>query len=267
MLVHQDGQAQAPHLGDPLERAGIIFMVAGDEIDAVTGAQSRQWRSMRGEALHAAIDQVARHGNGVGVERIDLVDDGVQISALDGRADVHVRDLRDRVTVQRPRQVADRHIDVHDARDAARIGVADHRHAQRHQRNGQRTDVGKLLRHRAEDRQDEQHEVAQHGRHQQRRKQAHRQQAGPRHRIGPAPPAQRRRHQPHRHQRAEQTEQQDRGDGAAEPQGEIGQQAHADIHQQQDRQGEDDEEASAWAHGVGTWKAISVHGAYARTCK
>ena len=249
VFVHEHRQAQAPHLGDPLQRAGIIFVVAGDEEHAVARLQARQRFGMHGQALHAAIDQVAGDGDGVGAELVDLVDDRVQVGPLDGRADVDVRDLGDGIAVQFGRQVPDRHVDLHHPRHPPRIDVADHGHGQRHQRHGQRAAVGNRRRQRAEGQQRQQHQVAQQGGDQQRREQAHRQQAEPGDQVRPAPPAQRGRHQADRHQRADQAQQED-GEGiAGQRQPEVGQQAHADIDQQQYQQGEDDDEASARAHG------------------
>ncbi len=182
-------------------------MVAGHEIHAIARAQAAQWFRVRRQALHAAVDQVARDGNRVRFQRVDLVDNGIQVGAFDGRAHVHVRNLRDRVAVQRCRQVADRHVHLHDARDPARVGIADQRHRQRDHWHRQRADVQHRGGDCANDHQRQQHQVAQHRRHQQRREQAHRQQADPGHGIGPAAPAHRGRHQPDRHQDAQQAQQ------------------------------------------------------------
>jgi hypothetical protein len=46
-----------------------------------------------GQLAHAAIDQVAGDGHHVGLQGVDLVDDGLQIGRLDGGADVDVADL------------------------------------------------------------------------------------------------------------------------------------------------------------------------------
>jgi hypothetical protein len=99
---------------------------------------------------------------------------------------VNIADLHDREAIERARQIVDRHVDRHDARAAPRIDEADGRRQQREQRHRSRAidlplcDVNRLRRERTDDQHDEQHQLACERQHEQRRKEAERQQACPR---------------------------------------------------------------------------------------
>ena len=90
MLVHQHRQAEPADFGDPGRGIRIVFMIAGDEISAVARFQIGQRRGVRRKLHDAAIDQVARHGDHVRIQRIDHVYDGLQVAALDRRSDMDV---------------------------------------------------------------------------------------------------------------------------------------------------------------------------------
>ena len=189
---------------------------------------------------HAAIDQVARDGDEVDVEAVDLVDDALQVVALDRGPDVQVADLRDEEAFERRRQVTQRHVDGLHARRAARVPEAHERDRERRDRRGHRaaTDpVGAERRAAREmhDRGRRQRGIAQQRQDEQRREQAHEPQAHPGEPVvapllgraaAPAMAAQRHRHQ----QRRGQQQHAERG-GARQARRlrEAGQEAQRDV--------------------------------------
>ena len=135
VLVHQHVHAQALELLRPRVRARVVLVIARDEVRAVARAQARQRRDVRRELRHAAVDQVAGHGDHVGIEAVHRVDDGSDVLVLDRRPDVHVADLRDREAVQLRRQVRDRHFDIDHGRATPRVEQADQRGQHRESRS------------------------------------------------------------------------------------------------------------------------------------
>ncbi len=70
-------------------------MIAGDEERAVTRRQACEGCGVAREILHRSVDQIARDRDHVGLQRVDRIDDRVDVAPLDRRANVHVADLRD----------------------------------------------------------------------------------------------------------------------------------------------------------------------------
>ena len=78
--------------------------------------QSLDRRDVRSKAWHRSVDQIAGDRHHVGAEPVHGLHDRIEVTALDGRADVDVADLRDREAVQRFRKPCDGHVDRHDRR-------------------------------------------------------------------------------------------------------------------------------------------------------
>ena len=111
-------------------------MVAGDEEGAVGGRQPAQRLGVQGQALDRTVDQVAGDGDRIGVERIDPGDDRIEVAALDGRPDVDIGNLHDRIALEGSGQSGNGHVHRDHFGNAARIDVADQGHAQGKQRHG-----------------------------------------------------------------------------------------------------------------------------------
>ncbi|MCY1478288.1 hypothetical protein D9M68_117060 [compost metagenome] len=135
VFVHQHAHAQPAQLIDPRFRAGVVLMVAGDEVGAVARLQPGQRRGVGGQFAHGAVDQVAGDGDGVGLQAVDAVDDAVEVGPLDGGPDMDVTDLGDGETMQGVRQAGHGHVDFDHARQPAGIDIAGQRDQQRQQRH------------------------------------------------------------------------------------------------------------------------------------
>ena len=102
-------------------------MIAGHEKCAVACTQPRKGRGVRREVLHGTIHQITGDRDEICIERVYCIDDRVDVAALDGATHVDVADLRNRESVQRWRQIAQRNLNALDASAAARICKADPR--------------------------------------------------------------------------------------------------------------------------------------------
>src|ERR1017187_4159005 len=96
-LVSQDANPQSAQVGDPCIRPRIVLVVAGDEEDAVPGAQTAQRLDQRAELLHGAVHEVAGDDDQVGLELVRLTNDGLDEVSSDSRTDVDVGELDDAV--------------------------------------------------------------------------------------------------------------------------------------------------------------------------
>ncbi|VCE51770.1 Uncharacterised protein [Burkholderia pseudomallei] len=238
MLVEQHVEAETAELGDPLVGARIVLVVARHDECAVARAQPPERRRMAGQLRDRAVDDVTRHRDEIRREPVDRVDDRLHVAALDRRADMDVADLHDREAVERGGQIVDRHRDVDDACAASRIDEADDAHRERRERHaGRRLYPPLRERHRAGrervdgDERGEQH-VAREREHEQRREEAHREEAGPGDAIAERLPLEHARQHAERNQQARPDEPQ-RARVARGGRGELGQQTEADVHVQQ----------------------------------
>jgi hypothetical protein len=219
---------------------------------------------MHGQPLHAAVDQVAGDGDRIGLRAL-TGDDGVQVGALDGRADVDIGDLGDRVAVQsaagRPaigtststtratRRALMKPIAV---TASASSGTPTRCMADRRAQPAAGTAPAGPRRAT--------------GQHEQRGKQAHRQQAGPGQLIRPARTPQRRRQQADRHQHGRHSQQRRRPPcRPCLPPSRAA--AAAEIAVQQDQQGKDDKDRSARHGSSGSVKKLSRLGWHGRSAR
>src|SRR5439155_24353583 len=95
-------------LGGPGTLPGVVLMIARHEECAVARTQSRKGLGVRREVRHRTIHQIAGHRDEICIELIYRVDDRVDVSALDGGTNVDVADLRNRESVKRLWQIAQR---------------------------------------------------------------------------------------------------------------------------------------------------------------
>ena len=256
VLVLQHRHAESLQFDDPRRSTAVVLVVAGHEEGAVGRFEPGQRRHVRRQVAHAAVDQVAGHRHHVGADPVHGLDDRTHIRPADGRADVDIADLRDREAVQRRRQRIDRHVHRHHGGGAARIREAEQRHQKAKQRDGERA-VGRQ-RGRVEPRRhagrpgpchamrEHQQCIAPERQHQQRREQAHAQQAEPHQRQAEprralAQPAERERHR----QRADD-EQPEKARLSRGPRGQCRQQARADIGVQGKRDDGDGQHGRGW---------------------
>ena len=158
---------------------------------------------------------------------------------------MHIADLRDRVTVQRGRQVSDGHFDFHDTRTAACIHEANDSHEHRSAGGDLRRDARheRRISRWHEQRRDGQRNVTQEREHEQRGEEAHHEQASPGEAIGPGA-RQRPGHHAERHQHVTADEQSDPEGATDGADRQRGQQPHADIHMQQSQQGRGTQEGT-----------------------
>ncbi len=105
VLIFENRQTEPPNLLCPRTFAGVILVIAGDEIGAVTRSELRQGRRVLRQLLHRTIHQITSHGDQVGLQVVHSTNDAFDEPALDGWPDVYVADLRDRKSVQGLREV------------------------------------------------------------------------------------------------------------------------------------------------------------------
>ena len=113
-FVAKHANAEPRELFHPLIRAREILVIAGNEEDAVAGAQVGQRRDGVAQRAHAAVDEIAGDGDDVRRERVGAVDDVLDDVAPDRRPDVEIGDLDDRQSVLRARQPREPHADAAD---------------------------------------------------------------------------------------------------------------------------------------------------------
>ena len=175
VLVQQHRHPAPAELEDPCLRAGVVLVIAGDEERAMARRELRQRRDVPRQLAHIAVDEVAGHRDHVGLEAVDRLDDVADVTALDRRPDVDVRDLRDREAMKRLGKPRDRHVDLDDRGRPPRIPDADQRDRERHHRNGDRRRVDdtrprqRIRQQPHGDRDRQQQRVAQQRQHEQRR--------------------------------------------------------------------------------------------------
>ena len=174
MAIVQPAQADTLEFADPGRRARIIFVVAGDHITPMPAKHAAKRRGMRAQLLDAAVDHITGNHDQISVQRIDAVDNGLDVVALDRWPDVNVAELNNAEPRQRLRQPGQRNIHLDDASHSPRIDITHQRKQAGQTEDGNRGRLGQ--RRRISDQPDD---VAQHSQHQHRRKQPHRQTAQP----------------------------------------------------------------------------------------
>ena len=107
MLVLEKGNAQPGDLLHPLAGAPVVFVVPGDEEDAVRRAKPGQRLDRVAEIFDIAVDQVAGDRDRIGVQPVGPIDQRLDEAALDCRSDVNVAPLHDAIALQLLRQITD----------------------------------------------------------------------------------------------------------------------------------------------------------------
>src|SRR5277367_1115747 len=110
VLIFENLQTKPPNLLCPRAFAGVILMIAGDEVGAVTRRELRKGFRVLRQLVHRTIHQITRHGNQVSLQVVHPANDAFDESALDGGSYMYVADLRDRKAVQRLREVLNRNV-------------------------------------------------------------------------------------------------------------------------------------------------------------
>ena len=111
-LVAQRPPAALGHARDPRVGARVEVVVARHEEDAVARAQLAQRLHLRADARDAAVHEIAGHCDEVRVEPVHDPGDRRGEAAVEQRADVHVRDLRDAEAVERRGPARQRDLDA-----------------------------------------------------------------------------------------------------------------------------------------------------------
>src|SRR5258706_405339 len=125
VLVDEDARAQAAQLADPCVGAGVVLVVAGDDIRAVARFEPREGLRVVREVADRAVDEIAGDRDHVGAEPVHALDDLLDERPLDRRPHVQVADLRDGEAFERCVQPRDGHLDLDHARDAPRHDESD----------------------------------------------------------------------------------------------------------------------------------------------
>ena len=127
MLVQQHAHSKSAQFIDPGMRTGVILVIPGHHESAMASPQIGQRCDVLAQFRHRTVDQVTGDGHQIGIQAVDLVDDALDVGALDGRPDMKIAELRNRETLQRNRQMRDRHLYMPDSRRATRIEKTDQR--------------------------------------------------------------------------------------------------------------------------------------------
>jgi len=103
-FIAEAANAEAGELRDPRRGAGEVLVVPRDEEDAMARPQPRQRGRHVAQVGHRAVDQIAGDRNQVRRQGIRLLDNLFDERSADRGADVQIRELDDRQSVQRARQ-------------------------------------------------------------------------------------------------------------------------------------------------------------------
>src|SRR5262249_43473366 len=101
---------------DPWIGAREVVVVSGYEKRPVPRIESAKRLDLAGEALDAAVDEVAGDRDHVWLKRVDAGDDRFRETPAEERADVHVGELHDAEGVERARPGSERQFDPADRR-------------------------------------------------------------------------------------------------------------------------------------------------------
>ena len=118
----------------PGVRARVVIVVARHEEDPVASAETRKGSDLVAQDLDAPIDQIARHGDQIGIECIHAIRKLLRKVAPQNRTNVNVADLNDAETVERPGPARQAHLDAqqHRGRQAVSQREAARYHADQH---------------------------------------------------------------------------------------------------------------------------------------
>ncbi len=79
VLVHQHAHAEALELSGPRGLARVVLVIARDEERAVASGEARERRGVARQILHRAIDHIAGDGDDIRLQRIDRIDDSLDV--------------------------------------------------------------------------------------------------------------------------------------------------------------------------------------------
>src|SRR6201986_4340281 len=119
VLILEYVHSQSPDFFSPGTLARVVLVIAGHEICAMPGRQTRERGRVRRELLDGAIHQIARHRDQIRMKFVDPTNNAFDEAFLDGRAYVNIADLRNGKPVQTQRNILVRNLYLDDAGPAS----------------------------------------------------------------------------------------------------------------------------------------------------
>ena len=103
IFVPKNRETQVAHTIRPIVGSGVVIVIARDEKDAFATAQSREGVHFGVQVFDAAVDEVSGHGDDIGLECVDRIDETRRKRTPQQGPNMDVADLNDAQPVAFPR--------------------------------------------------------------------------------------------------------------------------------------------------------------------